>query len=182
MTQLSQTKAATEGLSPCLTPASPSVRPATLVLLYFYTLFVYFCFCDCSRKAAAVRFSPVLLPGVLQFQLPCRCRQASTSACRVIRHVCRSAHVAGWNVSVSMSQRFPTVHMYSIFSLSKHRLGVRSSGEIWSLKFAPAEFWVRTRFNQSPDKSGPTTLLRRPPPHLTTLTIPSSSLPILLIS
>lgn len=95
-----------------------------------------------------------------------------------------------WDRSVDMSQRSPSVRLYSIFYfshlvyLSNHWRGVRSSRGILSLKFLPADFLgqTRTRFNQSRDKSGPTALLRPPPLHLTTLTVPSSSLGILLIS
>lgn len=77
---------------------------------------------------------------------------------------------------VDMSQRFPSVRLYStifyfshLVSLSNHWRGVRSSRGILSLKFLPADFLgqTRTRFNQSRDKSRPTALLRPPPLHLT---------------
>lgn len=177
MTQLSQTKAEKLRVFPRVPPlplpqwdTSCLRLPATLALLYFYTLFVCFCFCDCSRKAAAVRFSPVLLPGVLWFQLPCRCCQASTSACRVIRHVCRSAHVVGW------SQRFLSVHMCSIFSLSQSTdwvWGAPEKSGLWSfhqLNFRSEAGLIRAQIKADPRHScvllrptSPRSLFPRPP-------------------
>lgn len=77
-----------EGLSLRLTPVSPSVGhflspSACHVGTAVFLNLVFFCWCDCSRRAEAARFSPVPFPGAFWFHLTSRCRWSSMDLCRL---------------------------------------------------------------------------------------------------
>lgn len=68
-----------------------------------------FCCCVCLRRAAAARFRTGLLPVLLQFQLSWPLSEG------VIKQVCRSVHVVGWNASIYTGQHSLSARLFPLF-------------------------------------------------------------------